>query len=117
MNRRRTDILDVGESTPDVGNQTVGETTVMSLLMAAFWRDFFPLRSAGIMGRSQVKSVMVMKVVCIVLNKLKTFYLDSFLHPRRLTTLQNGLECFLFFLTQVEYFYFFFIYTETTLDM
>ena len=29
LRRRRTDILDVGESTLDLGEQTVGETTVI----------------------------------------------------------------------------------------
>ena len=33
LRRRRTDILDVGESTLDVGEQTVGETTVIR-----FWQ-------------------------------------------------------------------------------
>ena len=33
MNRRRTDILHVGESTPDVREQTVRETTEKSLML------------------------------------------------------------------------------------
>ena len=48
------------------------------------------------MGRTQVKSVDGGESSLYCTNKRETFYLDSFLHPRRLTTLQNGLECFFF---------------------